>query len=81
MYKTANNLEDLDFTKELNAYGSVFHAVDRSGFWGIDKKYHDADFYIIMKDKSEEAEIKTLLNSCGFVAYLEYSDSECVRVD
>lgn len=85
MYKTANNLEDLDIEQELNAYNSVMHAVGRSSFWGVDKKYHDADFYITMKDRSEEEEIKELLNSCGWVAYLDYSEfedvsTECIKV-
>lgn len=80
MYKTADNLEDLDFTEELNAYDSILHAVDRSAFWAVEEQYKDADYFIVMKDKTEEDEIKALLNSCGFTAYLEYSDSECVRV-
>jgi hypothetical protein len=75
MYRTATNLEDLDFELELNSYDSVMHAVGRSGMWAIDKKYKDVDFYIMMNDNSEEEDIKKLLNSCGMTAYLEYKET------
>jgi hypothetical protein len=76
MYRTANNLEDLVIEMELNSYDSVGHAVGRGSFWGIDKQYHDVDFYIMMLDNSEEEEIKKLLQSCGWTAWLEYDLEE-----
>lgn len=80
MYRTADNLEDLDFCDELNSYDSVGHAVDRSRFWSIENKYQDVDFYIIMMNNSEEHEIRKLLNECGMTAWLEYED-EMVKID
>jgi Zn-finger domain-containing protein len=81
MYRTADNLEDLDIEMELNSFDSVGHAVGRSSFSGIDEKYHDVDFYIMMIDDTEEDEIKKLLNSCGWTAWLEYDlEDECKMV-
>lgn len=72
MYKTADNLEDLDILEELNSFDSVGHAIGRDSFWGIDEEYHDVDFFLFMNDNSEEDEIRKLLNSCAWTARLEY---------
>lgn len=72
MYRTADSLEDLDIEMELNSFDSVGHVLGRSSFLGIDEKYHNVDFYIIMIDDTEEEAIIQLLNSCGWTAWLEY---------
>lgn len=75
MYRTADNIEDLDIEQELYSYESVSHIVDRSGMWGIGEEYMDSDFYIYMlEDRSEQEQIAQLLRSEGYKAYLDYGD-------
>lgn len=81
MYRTASNLEDLDIEMELNSFDSVYHAVDRSGFWSIEDKYHDVDFYVLMKDDSEEDEIIKVLTDCCMEAYLEYEEKGIFKIN
>lgn len=74
MYRTADNLDDLDIVTELKSFDSIGDVMERHSFWLFEEKYHNADFYLIMTDNSEEDEIRELLNSCGWSAWLDYDD-------
>ena len=80
MYRTADNLEDLDVLTELNSFDSIGGVLKNGSFHGIDEEYHDVDFYIFMNNDSEESEIKNLLQSCGWTAWLEYDDSRMIKI-
>lgn len=82
MYRTANNIEELDMRDELNSFDSVGYAEERgaNGFHSAhDSRNNQADFYIIMIDDSEVEEILQTLKDCGYSAYLEYDDGLLVK--
>ena len=82
MYRTADNLEDLDIKEELKSFYSIGDIFVKSegGFWNVDEEYQDADFFLIMINDSEEEEIRTLLQSGLWSAWLEYLGEDGLKM-
>ena len=73
-FKTADKAENVDVYLELHQIKGVGMVTARHQFWsgGVDKKYDNVDFYILMMNNSKEDKIRKLLNNFGYSAWLEY---------
>lgn len=77
MFRTADELEDLDVKYELLSYDTVLDVNENHQIF--EDKYRDADFYVVLSNDSELDEIKEMLDNTGFwAAYFEIDD-EVIR--
>lgn len=77
MYKTADTLEDLNIVEELCSYDTVCGVEEHNQIF--DEEYKDADFRIFVRDFTELEQIKRILCTCGYTAYID-NDEMLIKI-
>lgn len=75
-YRTASCIEDVDVQEELESFDTVYTVYPHHSLsMAYDEEYQEADYILLISDKSEIEEIKEAIDNLGWPSvYFEWHE-------